>query len=114
MESETTFVETLAERIGARFGSTAVFGEPVEAEGVTVIPVARSTWGFGGGTGSRPEAEGEGEGGGGGGSTSPVGFIELREGRATFRPIVDLRPFVLAGALGLAAGIAAAIRSRAA
>ena len=112
MESETTFVETLAERIGARFGSTAVFGEPVEAEGVTVIPVARSTWGFGGGTGSRPEAEGEGEGGGGGGSTSPVGFIELRDGKAAFRPIVDPRPFVLAGALGLAVGICAAARRR--
>jgi len=112
MESQTTFVETLAERIGTRFGSTAVFGEPVEAEGVTVIPVARATWGFGGGTGTRPEAEGEGAGGGGGGSTSPVGFIELRDGRASFRPIVDPRPFVLAAAAGLAAGLFAAARRR--
>lgn len=112
MESQTTFVETLAERIGTRFGSTAVFGEPVEAEGVTVIPVARATWGFGGGTGTRPEAEGEGEGGGGGGSTSPVGFIELRDGKASFRPIVDPRPFVLAAAAGLAAGVFAAARRK--
>jgi uncharacterized spore protein YtfJ len=112
MESRTTFVETLAERIGTRFGSTAVFGEPVEAEGVTVIPVARATWGFGGGTGTRPEAEGEGEGGGGGGSTSPVGFIELRDGKASFRPIVDPRPFALAAAAGLAAGVFAAARRR--
>jgi uncharacterized spore protein YtfJ len=112
MESRTTFVETLAERIGTRFGSTAVFGEPVEAEGVTVIPVARATWGFGGGTGTRPEAEGEGEGGGGGGSTSPVGFIELRDGRASFRPIVDPRPFVLAAAAGLAVGAFAAARRK--
>ena len=111
MESQTTFVETLAERIGTRFGSTAVFGEPVEAEGVTVIPVARATWGFGGGTGTRPEAEGQGEGGGGG-STSPVGFIELRDGKASFRPIVDPRPFVLAAAAGLAAGVFAAARRR--
>jgi uncharacterized spore protein YtfJ len=79
---------------------------------VTVIPVARATWGFGGGTGTRPEAEGEGEGGGGGGSTSPVGFIELRDGRASFRPIVDPRPFVLAAAAGLAAGVFAAARRR--
>lgn len=112
MESQTTFVERLAERIGTRFGSTAVFGEPVEAEGVTVIPVARATWGFGGGTGTRPEAEGEGEGGGGGGSTSPVGFIELRDGKASFRPIVDPRPFVLAAAAGLAAGVFAAARRK--
>ena len=111
MESQTTFVETLAERIGTRFGSTAVFGEPVEAEGVTVIPVARATWGFGGGTGTRPESEGEGEGGGGGGSTSPVDFIELRDGKASFRPIVDPRPFAFAAALGLAAGLFAATRS---
>jgi hypothetical protein len=42
----------------------------------------------------------------------PVGFIELRDGHAAFRPILDLRPFVLAGALGLPAGLFAAARSR--
>ncbi len=39
----------LAERLGATAAASAVFGTPVERNGVTVIPVARVRWGFGGG-----------------------------------------------------------------
>ena len=42
------FTEHLAETIGAAARASAVFGEPVEGQGVTVIPVARAKWGFGG------------------------------------------------------------------
>ena len=52
------FLEWLAERIGARAGVTAVFGEPIERGDITVIPVARVRWGFGGGEGQGGEAEG--------------------------------------------------------
>ena len=45
------FTERLAETIGAAARASAVFGEPVEGQGVTVIPVARAKWGFGGGSG---------------------------------------------------------------
>ena len=77
--------ERLAERIGATARASAVFGEAVEDQGVTVIPVARARWGFGGGSGAR---DGEQGGGGGGGtSVSPVGYIELRAGEARFRRI---------------------------
>jgi uncharacterized spore protein YtfJ len=106
---EATFIEGLAERLGARAGATAVFGEPVEREGVTVIPVARTAWGFGGGAGEAEE--GGGQGGGGGARSTAIGYIELRDGESRYRPIVDLRPFVAAAAVGLAAGILAALRS---
>lgn len=82
------FLERLAGRMGAHAGASVVFGEPVERGGVTVIPVARARWGFGGGAGSRG-GEGGGSGGGGGMIVSPVGYIEMQEGQSRFRPIPD-------------------------
>jgi hypothetical protein len=79
------FTEQLAERVGAAARASAVFGEPVEGQGVTVVPVARARWGFGGGSGGRDGEEGAG--GGGGTAVSPVGYIELRAGEARFRRI---------------------------
>lgn len=43
-----TFFETLAEKLGAAAQATHIFGEPVERDGLTVIPVARATAGVGG------------------------------------------------------------------
>jgi uncharacterized spore protein YtfJ len=79
------FTERLAERVGAGARASAVFGDAVEHAGVTVIPVARAKWGFGGGSGGRNGEEGAG--GGGGTIVSPVGYIELRDGEARFRRI---------------------------
>ena len=90
----------LAERVGASVSAKAVFGEPVERDGVTVIPVARVRYGFGAGSGRGGnrrrgrEAGGDGEeqygtGGGGGVQAAPIGYIELRGGRARFTRIAD-------------------------
>jgi uncharacterized spore protein YtfJ len=78
----------LAERIGAQLGSSTVYGTPVERDGVTVVPVASARFGFGAGTGSDPAKRQEGEGGGGAGTITPVGYIELKQGRSRFIPIV--------------------------
>ena len=43
------FLERMAEHLGARAGVKSAYGEPVERDGVTVIPVAKVAWGFGGG-----------------------------------------------------------------
>ena len=81
---------SLVERLGQILGSSAtartVYGEAVSHDGVTVIPVARAMYGFGGGSGTGTQNEG-GSGGGGGVMLTPVGFIELKEGRSRFRPI---------------------------
>jgi uncharacterized spore protein YtfJ len=88
-------LDTLASRIGAHADAAAVFGDPVDREGVTVIPVAKVRWGFGGGAGSGADTKsgnldsGEGAGGGGGVMASPLGFIEIRNGVATFHRIKD-------------------------
>jgi uncharacterized spore protein YtfJ len=78
---------SLGDRLGRAARAAAVFGEPVERDGVTVIPVARARWGMGGGSGKRPK----GVGGGGGAVVSPMGFIEIRAGAARFKPIVSLK-----------------------
>jgi uncharacterized spore protein YtfJ len=78
----------LAERLGATFVASSVFGTPVERDGVTVIPVATVRFGLGGGSGTEPDRKQSGEGGGGGGSGVPRGYIEIRDGRSQFVPIV--------------------------
>ena len=63
----TSLPQQLAESIKS-FGVNAVYGEPIDVEGTTVVPVALLAYGFGGG------GDGEGGGGGGGGGyTLPIG-----------------------------------------
>jgi uncharacterized spore protein YtfJ len=66
-----------------------VFGAPVERDGVTIVPVAAARFGIGAGGGSDPGKGQEGEGGGGGGTVAPTGYIELKDGRTRFVPIVQ-------------------------
>jgi uncharacterized spore protein YtfJ len=84
-ESPAEFISAIAEKLGAVARAATIFGDPVERDGVTVIPVAKARWGFGGGAGRRKDEDGAG--GGGGVQVTPVGFIELKNGEAEFRPI---------------------------
>jgi len=126
------FVERMAERVGAKASVRAVFGDPIEKGGITVIPVARVRWGFGGGAGRGPIAVGPGAtdgapevapqdvtsdegnsgfgtGGGGGATADPIGYIEIGPDGATFRPIVSPMP---SPGFILAAGASAALLLR--
>jgi uncharacterized spore protein YtfJ len=96
-------LERLAQQVQVNANAKQVYGEPVERDGATIIPVAKVQWGFGGGSLGRGPAE---RGGGGGGVRAyPTGFIELRNGKAEFRPIQDpMAPALLAG-VGLAVGL---------
>lgn len=106
-------LERLAQLIGGRAGVHAVFGEAVAREGVTVIPVARVRWGFGGGGGRAdgpPTGPASGSGGGGGVAADPIGYLEIGPDSAVFRPIRDPFPSPL---FLLASGLTAAIVIRA-
>ena len=94
------FLATLAEKLGASTKASTVFGEPVERNGITVIPVAKARWGFGGGAGRREQEDGAG--GGGGAQVSPIGFIEICNGQARFQRIhtVSLPILTLSGLAG--------------
>lgn len=92
-----SFIGTMAEKLGAVARAATVFGEPVEREGITVIPVAKARWGFGGGAGQRKDESAggkkeDGAGGGGGIQVTPVGFIEITNSQANFRPIRTVSP----------------------
>jgi uncharacterized spore protein YtfJ len=82
-----SFLQRLTEHLEEGANAKAVFGEPIERDGTTVIPVARARWGVGGGIGTRPDQKAVGTGAGGGVVISPVGFIELRGGEACFTAI---------------------------
>jgi uncharacterized spore protein YtfJ len=103
-EMATELIEQIGEKVGRSAQVSTIFGEPVERQGVTVIPVAKARFGFGGGggQGSRERDEGSGGGGGGAGYVSPVGYIEVREHGAEFKRITtraDLLALAVAGSL---------------
>lgn len=113
----SNLIEQMADKLGGHASAQAVYGTPVEREGLTLIPVARVTWGFGagGGIGTGPEGGSTGEGGGGGGgvSATPLGFIEIRDGAAEFRPIRVQPPFWAIPPMIMASGIATSLVLRA-
>jgi uncharacterized spore protein YtfJ len=78
-----------------------VFGEPIERDGVLVVPVAHVRGGGGGGSGSQPGQGGLSEGGGGGFglSAKPAGVYVIRDGEAHWRPAVDVNRVILGGQL---------------
>lgn len=110
------FVERMAERIGGKASVRSVFGDPIERDGLTIIPVAKVRWGFGGGAGRGPIAvgpgitgqgasigssaseadeagmSGAGSGGGGAVTADPIGYLEIGPEGATFRPITPAMP----------------------
>jgi uncharacterized spore protein YtfJ len=81
-----------------------VFAEPVERDGVTLIPAAVIRGGLGGGGGQRsgdggPAGTAEtGEGGGFGLVAGPVGAYSIRDGRVRWHPAVNVNLFVTAAA----------------
>ncbi len=79
-------LERVADKIGMHVGARAVFGEPVERDGVTVIPVAQTIIGTGAGSGSSSNEE-VGAGGGGGALSRPLGYIEISGGGARYVPL---------------------------
>jgi uncharacterized spore protein YtfJ len=80
-------VHELVDRIADSANVRAVYGEPIDRNGTTVIPVAHVRYGFGGGSGRQPAKGQEGTGAGGGVRVTPVGYVEMCEGKVRFRPI---------------------------
>ncbi len=101
----------ITERIQSTASIKAVYGDPITAEGRTIIPVARVCYGFGAGGGGRafasPSADGEepqqdlGGGGGGGVGVSPVGIIEITTEETRFISFEERQQTTRAVMLGL-------------
>lgn len=100
MTGQDGLLDKMAQRLSATANAATIFGTPVERGDLTVVPVAKAAYGFGGGSGTRSGEEGAG--GGGGVRVTPVGFFEIRPGCVHYRPIRDwaiLAPVFVAGAV---------------
>ena len=73
-----------------------VYGDPIERDGVTVIPAAAIRGGYGYGSG-RQGHEVEGGGGGSGISARPVGVYRIEDGHVTWEPALDVTRIALLG-----------------
>lgn len=91
------------------FGAERVFGEPFEANGVTVIPAAKVSGGGGGGSDEAPRGDvadgAQGEDGGGGGAgfgihARPAGALVIEaDGTVRWKVPFDLNKVILGGQL---------------
>ena len=112
-DSIRSFVDDLAEHASVR----SVYGDPIEADGRTIIPVARVAYGFGGGFGQGEDVgesgapggadggSGEGAGVGGGVSAKPVGIVEVGDGETRFVRFGDRRRAGVAMVAGIVLGL---------
>jgi uncharacterized spore protein YtfJ len=72
-----------------------VFGDPIERDGVTIIPAAKVRGGGGGGGGEGPD--GRGSGGGFGVSATPAGAYVIKNGNVRWEPALDLGRTIFMG-----------------
>lgn len=75
-----------------------VFGEPIEKDGMTIIPVAKVAGGGGGGGGQDPEGS-TGSGVGYGVNAQPLGAYVIKEGKLSWQPAVDVNRVIFGGQL---------------
>jgi uncharacterized spore protein YtfJ len=102
-------LQSLKEGVLSQASVKTIYGDPISAEGKTIIPVAKVVYGYGGGAGTggvgSTAAKGEGGGGGGGARAIPVGVIEVSSQPTRFIPITDRKKLGSAVALGVLLGM---------
>ena len=76
-----------------------VFGEPIERNGVLMVPVASVRGGAGAGSGESNESQEHAAGGGGGWGVSarPAGVYVIKGGEVSWQPALDLNRVILGG-----------------
>jgi uncharacterized spore protein YtfJ len=85
----------LLQQLSDRFASDAnvksVYGDPIETQEKTIIPMAKVAYGLGAGgaQGEKNEEEGSAGGGGGGVASKPIGVIEITKEETRFIPVDD-------------------------
>jgi uncharacterized spore protein YtfJ len=116
MSSSLALLQSLKESILTQANVKAVYGDPIEAQGKTIVPVAKIVYGYGAGAGTGgvdiSSARGEGGGGGGGARAVPVGIVEISSQPTRFVPITDRRKLAGAAMMGIGLGMWLARRRR--
>lgn len=97
--SGTGVSDRIIERLRGAVTIDRVYGDPIERDGTTVIPVASMRMGGGGGGGRDEQTSGSGEGGGFGAVARPTGAYIIKEGSVSWKPALDLTRLIVAGNL---------------
>ncbi len=110
-------IENAMQMLRERLSVKTVYGDPVTADGITVIPVSKVSFGFGGGGGSAPRGvsgetlagngdaasrSGSGGGMGGGGMVEPLGYIEISKAGSRWVPLEPPRAEIFLRLLAVA------------
>jgi uncharacterized spore protein YtfJ len=108
-------LQAIAERLHSSSSIHTIYGDPIEAQGKTLIPVAKVAYAFGGGgagTNSLDSADKqpsgntvEGGGGGGGVRMIPLGMVEVTPQQTRFLPFGGGKRMLGALAVGLVVGL---------
>lgn len=100
----TSGVGRLVDRIRSLLTVERVFSEPIERDGVTVIPAAVVRGGGGGGGGGGETVSGQesqGEGLGFGVFARPAGAFVIQDGHVRWEPALDLTRIIVAATIGV-------------
>lgn len=96
-------IASIADRLQKSASVRTVFGDPIEAHGKTIIPIAVVGYGFGAGGGApqRDEADGQdaprsASGGGAGVGIRPRGVLEITKEETRYVPIRPFAPAAIA------------------
>lgn len=112
------FLETLASRFGQNASVKNVYGEPITAQGKTIIPVAKIAMGLGGGYGHKngkhqnastdagqaDDNKGEGAGAGGGMYATAKGIYEVTNKCTRFIPANATKQMLTIAAMAFITG----------
>jgi uncharacterized spore protein YtfJ len=114
--SSVALLQSLKESILGQASVKTIYGDPITAQGKTVIPVAKIMYGLGAGAGTggvgNSSAQGEGGGGGGGVRAIPVGVIVVSDQETRFIPITSRKKLSAAVLIGICFGIVLGWRRR--
>jgi uncharacterized spore protein YtfJ len=101
-------VDTLLAKAQDSISVKRVYGEPIERDGVLIIPAAKVGGGGGGGVGEGTDEnsrQGSGTGTGFGIGAKPVGVFVVKDGEVTWQPAVDVTRIVLGGQIVAIVGL---------
>ena len=78
-------MQILLDRLRDLVQTDTVIGKPIEAGGITLIPISRISVGFG--AGGSTKGGGSSQGGAGGVKVEPLGFVVIAGGKAQILPV---------------------------
>ena len=89
-QSAAGILETTIEKVKNLVSVSTIIGDPMQIEGMTIMPVSKVTYGFASGGSDFPSKSNQeifGGGGGAGVTITPVAFLVISDGEVTLKHI---------------------------